>query len=112
MIDVKVIKERGQSALVEYIEYNKTKRVTVAARDVVDDQVSEEAIELGIPYGVEWSKFVALQATPDDLEKNLRQVGIWTAEDALQNADKLLNALMKTYQIDLGTMIRIAKEVR
>ena len=112
MIDVKVIKERGQSALVEYIENRKTKRVTVATNDVVDNQVSKEAIELGVPYGVEWSNLVTLQANSGELEKNLRKVGIWTAEDALKDANKVLNALMKTYQIDLGMIMRIAKEVK
>lgn len=110
-MNVKIISKRGQSALVEYIEGGELKRATVPAGDIVDGEISSYKLRMGIPYGVEWSKYITLQATPKQLQDNLRRAGIWTKEDALTNAGAVLGAIQATYQIDLGTLLRIVKEV-
>jgi hypothetical protein len=112
MIEVKIISQRGQSALVEYTEGGNLKRATIPTADIVDNKVSPHKLHLGISYGVEWAKYVTLQATPEQLQENLRWAGIWTKEDALNNADKVLGCIQATYQLDLGTLLRIAKEVK
>lgn len=112
MIDVKIIKAKGQSALIEYQQNGKIKRSTVRVDDITDGKISPYKLKLGIPYGVEWSKVISLQATADDLEQNLRRMGIWTREDALHNAQAVLGAIQKTYQVDLGAIMRIAKEAK
>lgn len=112
MTDIKIISRRGQSALVEYLKSGKLQRATVPVADIADDQISDYKLKLGIPYGIEWSKYVRLEATSQDLEQNLRRVGIWTKEDALNNAQRVLGAIQATYQIDLGTLLRIAKEAK
>jgi len=112
MITIKVISQRGQSALVEYIKDGVLKRVTIPTKDIVDGQISNYKLKLGIPYGIEWSKYIRLDATPQDLEQNLRRAGIWTKEDALQNAQRVLGAIQATYQVDLGAIMRIAKEAK
>jgi hypothetical protein len=112
MITVKIISQRGQSALVEFIKNDRLQRATVPVRDIVDDQISDYKLKLGIPYGIEWSKYITLQATPEDLEQNLRRVGIWTKQDALKNAQRVLGAIQATYGTDLGTLLRIAKEAK
>lgn len=109
---VKIISKRGQSALIEYIKDTRLKRVTVPVGDIVDDQISERKLKMGIPYGVEWSQKIKLSASSQDLEQNLRRVGIWTKEDALGNANKVLGAIQATYQVDLGAILRIAKGVK
>ena len=112
MIDVKVINSRGQSALVEYIENGRLKRKTVPVKDVIDNQVNKYNLNLGISYGIEWSKLVKLNATPEQLEQNLRNAGIWTKEDALNNAQIVQGVLQKTYGIDYAAILRIAKEAK
>jgi hypothetical protein len=112
MIEVKIISQRGQSALVEYHEGDKLKRATIPMADIMDNKVSSYKLHLGISYGVEWAKYVTLQATPEQLQENLRRAGIWTKEDALTNAGKVLGVIQATYQLDLGTLLRIAKEVK
>ena len=112
MIDVKIIQQSGQSALVEYQETGATKRVTIPARDIYDGQVNKYNLNLGIPYGVRWSELIELKASSARLEENLHRIGIWTAEDALRDAQKVLGAIQATYQVDLSAILRIAKEAR
>lgn len=109
---IKVISKRKKSALIEYTKNGKLLRATVPASDIVDDSISDYKLKLAIPYGVEWSKLLTLEATPEDLERNLRKAGIWTSQDALQNAPKVLGAIQATYRVDLGTLLRIAKEAK
>lgn len=109
-MEIKVISKRKGSTLVEFRKGDKLQRVYVPSQDVKDGEVSEYKLKLGIPYGVEWSRFIRLQATPEELEDNLRNAGIWTGHDALQNPQIVLGVLQKTYKIDLGAIQRIAKE--
>lgn len=110
MTDIRIIKTKGQSALVEYTKSGKLERCTVPLDDIKDNTVSDYKLRMGIPYGVEWSKVVTLAATPEKLQQNLRQAGIWTAEDALNNAQIVLSAIQKTYQLDLGQLMMVAKQ--
>jgi hypothetical protein len=112
MTTVKIISRQGQSALVEFTKNDRLQRATVPVEDIVDSQISDYKLKLGIPYGIEWSKYIKLEATPQDLEQNLRRAGIWTKQDALTNAQRVLGAIQKTYQVDLGTLLRIAKEAK
>lgn len=107
---IKVISKRKDSVLVEFRKGDRLQRAYVPFTDIKDGEVSEYKLKLGIPYGVEWAKYITLQATPQDLEDNLRNAGIWTAQDALQNPRIVIGVLQKTYQIDLGAIQRIAKE--
>lgn len=112
MIDIKIVSQRGQSALVEYIKDGQLERRVILASDIHDGQVNEYNLNLGVQYGLKWSKLITLQATSEDLEQNLRRVGIWTGEDALNNVEKLLSAIQRTYKVDLGVLLRIAKEAK
>ena len=110
MVNIKIIQQQGQSALVEWLEKETLQR-TVIPLEVINDeqQVSQTNLKRGILYGLKWSEIVKLSATSERLEQQLRRVGIWTAEDALGNAEKVLGAIQATYQIDLGRIMQIAK---
>ena len=107
---VKVISKHRQSALVEYTKSGKLQRVTIPFADIKDGEVSEYKLRMGIPYGVEWAKLIKLQATSEDLQENLRNAGIWTGHDARTNAQVVLGAIQKTYGMDLGVLLKVAKE--
>lgn len=112
-MNVKVVSKRGQSALVEYLDNGRLKRATIPASDISDEgTVVAYKLRMGVPYGLEWSKLVKLQATAEDLEQNLRNRGIWTGQDALTNVQAVLGAIQATYKIDLGTLLNIAKEAK
>ncbi len=112
MINIKIISRRKQSALIEFTKNDRLQRVTVPVKDIVDNQVSDYKLKAAIPYGVEWSEMITLKATSQDLERNLRRAGIWTKEDALQNANRVLGVIQATYQVDLGAILKIAKGVK
>lgn len=112
MIEVKVISTRGQSALIECSKGGKLERKTVPLADIQDGKISEYKLKLGVPYGLEWSKLITLKTTSDLLEQNLRQAGVWTAEDALSNSQRLLSVLQKTYGVDMSTIQILAKQVK
>lgn len=107
---VKIISQHKQSALVEFTKGDKLQRVTVPLSDIQEGQVSDYKLKMGIPYGIEWSSLIRLQATSDDLQENLRKAGIWTGEDARKNAQRTLGVLQKTYGVDLGVILKVAKE--
>ena len=111
MIVVKIIQRQGHSALVEWMEGKKVKRVTVPAGVIKEGQVSKYQLGLGIPYGVPWSE-IKLSASAKILEQELHRVGIWTAEDALNNAQQVLGAIQATYTLDLSKIMAIAKQER
>lgn len=112
MIDVKIIQQSGHSALVEWLDNGKRKRATIPQGVIQDNQVLKSDLEMGIPYGIEWSKVIELSASSEDLQQELYRVGIWTADDAINNADRLRGALQKVYSVDIGTIMKLAKEER
>jgi hypothetical protein len=111
MIDIKIIQHQGHSALVEWMEDKKVKRATVPANVIKEEQVSKYQLDLGIPYGIPWSQ-IKLRASASKLEEELHRVGIWTAEDALNNAPAIVGALQATYSVDMGIIMKIAKQER
>lgn len=111
MINIKIIQYQGHSALVEWTEGKKTKRATIPTNVIQDEQVSKYQLNLGIPYGIPWSE-IKLSASAQTLEDELHRVGIWTAEDALNNASAIVGALQATYAIDMSTIMAIAKQER
>lgn len=112
MKPIKIIQQQDQSALVEWLEKGKSKRATIPVSAIREGQVSSYNLKLGIPYGLPWSEIIDLGATPEKLEQELHRVGIWTADDALQNANQVLGAIQATYSIDLGKIMAIAKQER
>lgn len=112
MIDVKIIQQTGRSALVQWVEDGKLKRATIPVEVIKDNQVLEVNLNMGIPYGLNWASLIELSATSECLEQELHRVGVWTAEDALGNAEKIRGAIQKTYSVDLGKIMAIAKQER
>lgn len=111
MIDVKIIQHSGHSALVEFMEGKTVRRVTIPANVIKENQVSKYQLKMGIPYGLPWAD-IKLSASAHDLENELHRVGIWTAKDALSNAQAVLGAIQATYSVDLAKIMTIAKQER
>lgn len=74
-IAVRVIAQRGESALVEW----DGKRGYVPLSAIKDMTVSPTALGKAIPYGVPWERLDEALAT------ELRAAGIWTKEDLSHN---------------------------
>ena len=80
---------------------------------VMGDEVSDEAMSLAIPYGVDWAFFLegAIgNATPERVAECLRSVGLWTLQDVMKNPAAVRGALMQAYSMDFQTILKLAKD--
>lgn len=106
-VPVTVVNVRGKSALVEYRENGRLKRVIIPA-DQAGPAVDPDTLEMGVPYGIPWEKRVTVTLTPEGLAECLRTAGLWTAEDLEANPQAALGALQAAYSIDLAAIYRAA----
>lgn len=60
-------------------------RAWVTPAQVVEESGNSEAIvnrpEGGVLYGEQWSALITASVSADDIERRLRNAGIWTIED-------------------------------
>lgn len=103
---MKTIKRAGPSALVEYKEDGRPQRAWVPTEMAED----EDAVRMGIPYGVPWSEVLGLTPfSPEDLEAELRKRGIWTAGDAQANPQAIVGAIVGLIGVDMAAVIKAAR---
>lgn len=103
-IPVKIVEMRGESALVEW----NLKRAIIPASVIHDDlTVSQDELEMGIPYGIPWEN-ITLTATSQALADHLRANGIWTREDLERNPSAAFGALQAVYGVDLAAIYQAA----
>lgn len=104
---VKVLQAKGASILVEFTRDEQTDRKYIPADKLGDGMVSDEVLDMGIPYGYPWEE-IELSFDREKLAKNLHDVGIWTAADALKYPQKLSAALYGTLAENLSQILKIA----
>jgi len=115
LVKIKPIFRKKMATLIEYVEDGVPYRVSVQSSSIVtkekDSYVPRHLLDQGLPYGVPWSlKLNINMITPESLEIELHKAGIWTAEDALKNPSTVQSALLSALRINLGDLLRIAKE--
>lgn len=109
-LKVKVIKIKGQAALIEWEEDGAPKRGTLPSELMMGDEVHREDLSMVAPYGIPWGAMLgAIEVTPDQIEDALHREGIWSGEDLLANVGKARDAIQSAIGADLGNLIRIAK---
>ena len=92
-IPVRVVGEKGESALVEYQVDGMYRRRYVPGKSVKDrernrGEVSPITLGKGIVYGLPWEDFVEITATPESVANELRRRGVWYIEDMNHSAIK------------------------
>ena len=111
---VRIILRKNDLALVQWYVGNTPSRAWITP-DMIVSENGDEAIvdspEAGIPYGMEWSKMIELNATSKDLEANLRKQGIWTVADLREHPEGVRSALQATYGIDAATLHRVVRDL-
>lgn len=107
MQPVQIVRQKGGFTLVEWEEDDRLYRSWVLPEMVVEGVVDRP--QRGIPYGVDFSHLVVLQASPQTLDTELKRRDIWTHEDVLHRAQEVLSALQATYGVDLATLLQAAK---
>lgn len=111
---VQIIERKQGAALIQWDDEEGLHRGIIPEEVLGEDGVTvrDELLSLSIPYGVDWE--VHLEGTvglvtPAIIARNLRNAGIWTAEDALSNPKSLIGAVQKSYAGDLAAIINVAK---
>lgn len=109
-VKVRVIRRRGESALVEWLDGDQQNRVMIPVTAVVDGLVADDVLSAGVPYGVPWAELVQLTATAEKIQAELYRVGVWTVDDLRRNPQLALGAVQRIYGVDLSALMRAAKE--
>ena len=85
-IPVTIVETAGPTALIQWDQDGVPQRGYVPAKEVKEGAVSERALKAAAPYGVAWAKFAKeIKLSPADIERELRQIGVWTLADAATN---------------------------
>jgi len=111
-VKVKVIKIKGQAALVEWEQNGAPKRGTIPARPLEEGyDVEKSVLDMAIPYGEPWAMVVgdvenAAQAVEDELHRR----GIWTAADLLAKRAAARDAVAEAVGASAAKLIRYAAE--
>jgi hypothetical protein len=66
----------------------------------------------GIPYGMDWTKLVTLSATPRDVDRELKNAGIWTVTDLRTNPNGARAALQAVYGFDMAALLTAVGEYK
>ena len=102
---VKVIEKSGAVVLAEWIDNGIPYRGILPAEAMEGEYVSEDELDRAIPYGEPWEE-IELKATSGLLAKNLRNAGVWTAEDLRRKPEIVNGVLLATYGMDYQTLLR------
>jgi len=106
------------AALVEWMIRGDYKRVMVPRAELVETEqrgfyeCSEEVLEAGLPYGVDWEKLIKCSATPLRIAKVLRRRGIWTVADLHEQASHSRKAFTRFGDQDFGALLGAVKTLR
>lgn len=111
-IEVRTVRTKGKSAIVEWVEDKKVFRKIVPTGKIKDGKIEEEDLKKCPDYGVPWAKEIKLSASSEDLENALHNAGIWTPQDAMKNSGVIIGALNATYKSDLASILRTAKKYK
>lgn len=104
---VQIIRRKNGLVLVQWEEAERLSRAWVLEDWLSGNQADRP--ERGIPYGVDFSRLVVLQASAQTLDTELKRRGIWTLADLRADAQAVLGALQATYGIDLAALFQAAK---
>ena len=110
MVKVKVVQQKGQAALVEWIAEDGAHRATIPTSTIIKGQVSENELEYGIAYGEPWEELVTISATPETIAAELRRCGIWTKEDLESRSTQALSAIQAAYGVGLADLLRAVRQ--
>ena len=113
-ISVNAIERRGKSVVVEYVKDGAPNRKVVLMSKFVDGSVEEGTLEKAPDYGVRWADAlkgseVLTDKGREELEVQMRQQGIWTADDLRMAANRYRVVLAVLHREDTKAMIEGGK---
>lgn len=102
---VKTISENSGVTLIEWMEDGQMQRSLVPSGEVSE---AGECLypERGLPYGINFADYIIATVTPDDIDRELKNAGVWTADDLLRKPQLVQGAVAAAYGIILGDLLR------
>lgn len=110
LIPVTVIAKTGKGAVVQWLEKNDLKRVTIPRNKLEGDKVDAEILKAGVPYGLPWEELLLPEVTAKDLAKELRRHNVWTATDAQLNAVQVRAAVQSVYKQTVLAIVEFSRQ--
>ncbi len=107
---VKLISENNGTALIEWMEEGEPQRAIVPANEVSEGGECAHP-ERGLPYGLNFAEFVTITVTPADIDKELKNAGVWTADDLLHKPKLVQGAISAAYGAVLQDLIRNVRQL-
>lgn len=81
LVPVKIIQQKGLSALVEWEHRKSVKRAFVPTNVLDGEKCPAAELELGIQHGEPWENYVCKPPSAKQVADALRRAGLWTMED-------------------------------
>jgi len=118
MVGVTILSRKNQSVLIEWHDgdgslcrsYMPASSIHNVRPSGKAGEVDSNDLALGIAYGIPWSKFIRLSATPEQVEQALYRAGIWTREELKRGPATAVSALRDVYSVDLASLFKAAAE--
>ena len=107
---VKLISENNGTALIEWMEEGEPQRALVPSREVSEGGECAHP-ERGLPYGLNFAEYITITVTPADIDRELRNAGVWTADDLLHKPKLVQGAISAAYGAVLQDLIRNVRQL-
>ena len=108
-VAVRVVGQKGKSALVEWEAEGDLCRAYVPASEVEGDRCGEDVLARGVPYGVPWEDLVGPVA-PEAVGKQLRRRGIWTRADIEKDIQGVRRAINEATGLTPASLHTLASQ--
>jgi hypothetical protein len=113
LVPAKRIKELKGMVLVQWHDGENPRRnwvVPVMIKGENDDgTILVSNPEVGVQYGMDFSKIFEMEATPSDLDRELKRMNIWTADDVRARPNDVRAAIQAAYGVDFSALMQAVK---
>ena len=110
-IIIRVVEQRGQSALVEWPQEGDLRRAYVPLDKIDNAQCDEDVLNAGLSSGTPWEDLIDPSGlTPEAIGKELRQNGIWGSADLERNLQGAQRAINRATGLTPASLHGLAKQ--
>jgi hypothetical protein len=110
LLPVQVIMNDRVSALVEYEKNGVLTRATIAGKNIMDNKVKESILNKAVKFGIDWSELDYPSITAQEISRQLRIHGIWTAQDARTKPGIVSQSVIKACSPLVSTILGFIKD--
>lgn len=110
LTEVQILQRGNDLVLVQWLDADEILQRAWVDKSYLRDQTGRSAKMAnpasGVPYGVEFHRILKLKATAKDIERELKNRGIWTSDDVRTRPQEVIGALIAVFGVDLASLIQ------